>query len=328
MNKLVVACVVLSLSVGCGKKDKADESSKDDKAAEGSVQINDNAALVETYDHGSVAWNVSAEGQVTARVTDEAGKDASKTSKGSIEWNDGATVKRADLVWNDKASALVAQGPEPKGDLTEVRYVIEPPTGAVHGVLDVPEGGLAVIKTDVQASASVDVSAVTPPHGGVVQVVGDQRVEIVGAEGTDEVRVYVLDPAWKPTVAVDAKITIAVGGAAPEVIVLEQAEGGAYFVGRWHVVGEPPRLTIVVRRAGKAHVAIVGWKPGVKLVCAGGPHVKVKVKAVAWGPSVKVKPGEFHGEGHDEGHGEGHAGVGFEVKGNGNGHGKGKLKFK
>lgn len=257
MKNLVLVGMVAALWLGCAKNENGEK-----RAEEGS----ESAALVETFDRGSIAWNVSADGQVVAHVTDEGGKDVSKTTKGSIEWTEGSDVKRADLVWNDKASALVAQGPAPKGELTEIRYVLEPQGAPVHGVLDVPEGGLASLRADGEAAAKIDVSGVTAPHGGVVQVVGDQRVEIVADADSDEVRVYVLDTSFKPTVAVDAKITIAVGGASPEVIVLTAADGGAHFVGHWHVTGEPPRLTISVRRAGKAHVAVVGWKPGAKLI--------------------------------------------------------------
>jgi hypothetical protein len=88
------------------------------------------------------------------------------------------------------------------------------------------------------------------------------------------------------------KITIAVGGPKPEVIVLTGAPDVYYCVGHWHVVGEPPRVTVVVRNGPKVHVAIVGYRPGIKMKVAGGPKVKVKVTGVGWGgPNVKVKVG-------------------------------------
>jgi hypothetical protein len=73
--------------------------------------------------------------------------------------------------------------------------------------------------------------------------------------------------------------------------VLTPAPDGVYFIGHWRVVGDPPRLTVCVKRPGRVRVAIVGWHPGVKIHVGGGPKVKVKVKGgvVFGGPKVDVK---------------------------------------
>jgi hypothetical protein len=105
--------------------------------------------------------------------------------------------------------------------------------------------------------------------------------------------VYLLDASWKPIVVGDRKITLAIGGAKPQVIVLVPGESSAYLVGHWRVVGQPPRVTVMIKRPGVTHVAIVGWHPGAKIVMVGGPRVKVKVKGVHWngsgGPPTMVK---------------------------------------
>jgi hypothetical protein len=272
------------LALGCGKKNErgADPSTKESSAA--------SASLVEVFERGSVAWNVSSNGEVLAHVHHNTDGDISKDSKGSIVWSENGEVKTAELVYSADRGALVAKGPALEADLTEIRYTLTVQGGdPVQGALHVPADGSEMIVADAKASASVSVDGVVAPHGGVIQVVGDQRIEIVGDDDSDEVRVYVLDTSWKPVTVVEHKITIAVGGPKPEVIVLAPAPDGLYFVGHWHVVGEPPRVTVYVKHKGKAHVCIVGYRPGVKLYVNSGPKVKVKVKGVAWGPKADVK---------------------------------------
>ena len=274
------------LAVGCGKKkDSTEEPSKKESSAA-------SASLVEAFERGSVAWNVSSNGEVLAHVHHNDDGDISKDSKGSIEWTENGAQKSAPLKYDPDRAALIAQGPALQADLTEIRYSLsvqnaEPVTGALH----VPADGSAMIVADTQASAKVSVEGVVAPHGGVIQVVGDQRIEIVGDDDSDEVRVYVLDAGWKPITVVEHKVTIAVGGPKPEVIVLAPSPDGLFFVGHWHVVGQPPRVTVYVKHKGVAHVCIVGYRPGVKLMVNSGPKVHVKVKGGGWGPSVKVNGG-------------------------------------
>lgn len=282
-SRIAVVGLMLALSAGCGKK-------KDDPSREASSEKRaESASLVEAFERGSVAWNVDASGQVLAHVHHNDDGDISKDSKGTIEWTENGQVKSAQLKYDSDHAALVAQGPALEADLTELRYTLVTQGEPVSGTLHVPADGSAAIVADTQASAKVSVEGVVAPHGGVLQIVGEDRLEIVADDDSDEVRVYLYDASWKPVVFVDHKITIAVGGPKPEVVVLAPGPGSVYFVGAWHVVGEPPRVTICVKRAGKSHVAIVGYRPGVKLYVATGPKVHVKVKGVGWGPSVKIK---------------------------------------
>lgn len=289
MNTLIRVGLVLSLAfavAGCGKK--KEETTGEEKAAPAATAAA-SSSIVEVYERGQIAWNVDTNGQLLARVQDDSGTNTSKKASGTIEWNEGETVRSAKLSFDEKAEALVAQGPVPKDDLTEIRYSLVYDGEPVIGSLHVPQAGTAALSAEAEAAAKIDVSAAVPPHGGVIQVVGEDRVEIVADDDSDEVRVYVLDASWKPIVVGDRKITIAIGGAKPQVVVLTAGEGGAYFVGHWTIVGEPPRLTVMIKRPGATHVAIVGFHPGAKLHVAGGPKVKVKVKGVAWGPKADVK---------------------------------------
>jgi len=285
-SRLVVCAVALALAGGCSKKNKDAENDDRQSNVEGAA----GAAFVEQFERGSVAWNVKANGQVLARIEDDGGKDISKDVKGSIAWTEGNDTRTANLEWDNDVKALVAKGPPLEQDLTELRYTLISEGEPVAGALHVPANGTAELNADANVAAKVSVEGAVPPHGGVIQVVGDDRLEIVADDDSDEVRVYLLDASWQPVAIVDRKITIAVGGPKPEVVVFTPAPGGVYFVGHWHVVGEPPRLTVCVKRPKLVRVAIVGWHPGVKIHVGGGPKVKVKVKGgVVFGPKVDVK---------------------------------------
>lgn len=268
------------VAIGCSKHEKEDTR---ESAAE---KFSPSASIVEVYERGQIAWSVDAQGQVLARVLDDAGANGSRKASGTIEWNEGDVVRSAKLAYDDHVEALVATGPVPADDLNELRYTVVYEGEPVNGSLHVPRDGTAALQAEAKASASIDVTGAVAPHGGVVQVVGEDRVEIVADDDSDEVRVYVLDASWKPTPIGDRKITIAVGGAAPRVVVLVAADG--YFVGHWKLVGQP-RVTILIKRPGGAHVAIVGFHAGGKLHVAHGPKFKVKGPSWKGGPPAMVK---------------------------------------
>jgi hypothetical protein len=145
-----------------------------------------------------------------------------------------------------------------------------------------------------------------------VQVVGDDRVEIVADKDSDEIRVYVLDAGGKPVAPGDRKITLAVNGDSNEVVVLTPSSDGVYLVGNWKTKTDPSRITVSVRRGSTVHVAIVGWHPGAKLMVVGGPKWNVHVKDKGW-KKVEIKHDKKddddhgpHGHGHDNGKHKGH----------------------
>lgn len=275
---------VAVLAVGCKKK-SSDPSTKE-SSSQGA-----GASMVELFERGSVAWNVESSGQVLAHIHHNDDGDITEKSKGTIEWTENGETKSAALKFDSDRQALVAQGPALEADLTEIRYTLVTNDEPVSGALHVPAEGSESLMASVNASAKVSVEGVAAPHGGVVQVVGEERIEIVGDDDSDEVRVYVYDASWKPIVVGGRKITVAIGGSKPEVVVLAPGPDLYYCVGTWHVVGEPPRVTVVIKNGGKTHVAIVGYKPGIKMKVAGGPKVHVKVKGKGFGPGVKVNGG-------------------------------------
>jgi hypothetical protein len=315
-------------SFGCKKdKDSNGRGSEVTKAA--------SASLVEKFDGGSVAWNVSAQGEVLAHVKDQAGDDISKSVKGNIEWTAGGKVQTAPLAWDAKAEALVAVGPPLQQDLTEIRYTFVADTQPIVGVLHVPANGTSIIAVDAAAAAKVELKAQVGPHGGPIQIVGEDRIEIVAEPTTNYVRVYVLDASLQPVVIGKRRITIAVGGPQPEVIVLTPGPQAAFFTGSWHVVAEPPRLTVAVHDPIVGlHVGVVGMLPGVPLLVGGGPVLAMglpaplpfRVQGVVFGPGVSITVGgTFYADGvvyagkHDNGNHYGQIKNGGGVKGGGPG---------
>lgn len=331
----LVACLA-GCGGGCSKKDGEEKTSETQSA----VMTSAKDAIVEGFANGSIAWLIGADGNVQADVTDKAGAPITKDVSGTISWtSESGEARTAKLAYDDGKKALVGKGPEPKQDVTEVKYEIKSPPGPFEGTLHVPAGGTSALAADAKTAADVKVDTTTGPHGGVVQVVGDDRVEIVADDDTDQVRVYILDASGKAVAVGDRKVTLAVNADGSEVVVLVPSADGAHLSGSWKAKSDPSRITVVVRRATVTHAAIVGWKPGTKLMVVGGPKVKVKVKGANFGPAKVVKIDGKDGPGggpilkvdlkdkdkdkdKDDDKGKGKGG------GNGNGNGNGKSKGK
>lgn len=308
------------------------------KAGDATNGLAADSALVEVLESGTVAWRVGGDGKIAAEVTDKDGKPVTKDATGTVTWSGAGEPGSAKLAYDGDAKALVAAGPPLKADVTELKYEIAAPSGALTGVLHVPVGGTAALVADAKASEKVAAPA-TGPNGGVVQVVGDDRVEIVSDDDADEVRVYVLDADGKPTAVGARTVTLGVSGAANDVVVLTPSPDGQYLTGKWKTNADPARITVALRKEGRVHVAIVGWKPGTKLVVAGAPKIKVKKHGLGWGkggkpedlrgkagagitPNGAVVKVDLKDDDKDKGKGGGHG------NGHGNGNGKGGGKGK
>lgn len=263
------------------------------KAADTNDVMITDSALIEVLGNATVAWRVGADGKTAAQITDKDGKPVTKDARGTIAWKtDSGEAASAKLSYDADAKALVAAGPPPRADITELKYEIAVKDGAITGALHVPVGGTAAIVSGAKASEKIATDA-TGPNGGVVQVVGDDRIEIVADDESDEVRVYVLDAGGKAIVAGERKITLGIDADGTEIIVLTPSPDGLYLTGKWKAKVDPSRITLVVRKGGEARVAIVGWKPGAKLVVSGGPRLKVKKHGLGWGAGGK--PVELRG---------------------------------
>src|SRR5262249_49315367 len=124
------------------------------------------------------------------------------------------------------------------------------------------------------------------PNGGVVQVVGDDIIEIVADKNSGQLRVYVLDTDFKPVPIGERKVTLGFVGPTTEIVVPESGPGGAYFVGKLSAKVNPIKITVGVRYHGTLHdalhVALVGYRPGITIVVGAAAPPIVLLVATPW----------------------------------------------
>jgi len=286
MSKILLLCSCIFLAtagpVAC--------KSSDDTASAEEVSESPEA-IVEQHDKVSIAWTVNGEGQARAVVLED-GKPAKQKFKGTLSW-DGKTI---DLKPNESTGVLEASGPKLEADITEVGYVVTGPEAkTLRGSLHLPRGGTKELVASAKESASVDLQGKGGPHGGKVQVVGNDRVELVANPDSGEIRVYVLDADLQPVAVGDRKITVAVVTDRPQVLVLVPDSKGEYASAKLAGTAEPVKVTVSITREDTTHVVLVDHRPRtVVVVGASAPRVKIMVKGSFWAPAVVVVDDDRH----------------------------------
>jgi len=270
-------------------------------------------SITEEHDSGTVTWNVSPDGQVSALAKTKDDKPVGKDVTGELTWTTPDGDKTIPVTVDEKTGLLVASGPKLEDDITEIKYKLNIEGKAWTGTMHLPKGG-----TKELAESAKEATENTPekdqkgPNGGVIQVVGKDKIEIVADKKSGQVRVYVLGDELKPIEVGERKIKLAVTTAnGPEVVVLTPEPKGLYFTGKLTVKAEPVKVTVAVTHHDETHVCLVGWHPGVHVVVGShAPHVAIWVNA-GWvvAPVVVV---------HDHPH----------VHWKGKGKGKGKIKIR
>lgn len=277
--------------VGCSKGEATtDPEANAEVAAETEAAVGAEA-VIEEHDGGSVAWAIAPDGNVKAAVSGPDGKLIRENVNGTLVWKTGGATKTVPLAVDAKSGVLIGAGPKLEGDLSEINYTLTVDSKPWTGTLHLPAGGTAELVASAKAALDVEVpEGKLGPHGGVIQVVGKDRVEIVADEVSGEVRVYLLDADFNAVAVGDRKVTLGVVAEAPQILVLTAVEGGAYFKGKWALQVDPLRVTILVRSGASASVALVGCRPGARVVIgARVPRVKVRVKT-AWAAEVDANP--------------------------------------
>jgi len=260
-------------------------------------------AITEDNDFGSITYTVAPEGQIKAVVKTSDGKPITKGVTGEFAFKVDDKETKVPATVDEKTGVIVAAGPKLEADLTPISYNLQVQGKPWTGSVEVPVGGTIALNESAKFAAANPIPAgKVGPNGGVIQVVGPDRVEVVADKGgSGQVRVYFLDPEYRVIAPPrDRRVKIAVVAETPEVIVLDppEAEADLYLVGSFRTRVDPVRLTVAVASPTVTHTAIVGYRPGVHLVVgARAPRVRV-MTATGWGPAVYV-----HGHGH--GHGRG-----------------------
>ena len=177
----LLACALFALAGNGCSKNKGEQAGADPTA------LDAQSALIEERDEGKLEWLVAPDGQVRVKVTVNDG--ATPALSGSLLLDGQAFPMTAD------GASLTTSIPKLAADLTTITYSLKVGEATWDGALHVPPGGTK----DLVATPTVtSPEGAKGPHGGTLDVVGDQRVELVVDPQTNEVRVYLLDDKLQP----------------------------------------------------------------------------------------------------------------------------------
>jgi hypothetical protein len=273
--------VVLALSLaGCGGKGEAEEGFD---AREAIVEQNGATRLALAVDRGGKA-KLSVKGADGKPVPGVTGTLAVKGESPT------ALASRVPLTPEPKTGLLLASLPELADDLTEVRYDLNVGGRPLNGTMHVPAGGTKELEESAQVAAKAKIAPGTRgPNGGVVQVVGDDVIEVIAGQKKGAVRAYVLDSNLKPVAIGSRTIKLGlVSEKGSEVVVLAPDPGGQFLVGKLTLIANPIKITIAVTYHGETVVAVCNHPPGSVIVVGPGAPVIVILANVSWDIDVVV----------------------------------------
>jgi hypothetical protein len=314
MNTTLLRSIFVALAVSVALpacRSKSEEKSAPEITAE---SMPEQGVITEQHDSASVTWSVARDGQVKALVKTPDGKPIQTGVTGTIiVKGEGpeATPVELPLVPDPKTGMLIGLLPKQlDADVTEMDYELKINGKPVQGTLHIPPGGTAELEANAKVAAKVTLPEGKGPNGGVVQVVGEDVVEIVADKSSGNVRLYVLDDGLKPVKIEDRKVKVAfVSPEGPDTIVLAPDPGGLYFTGKMRVIAPPRKITVALTYRGETDVVLCGYRPGaVVMVGAAAPSFGVLVD-VSWGVAVAapviVVDGHHHWKGKGKGKGKG-----------------------
>jgi hypothetical protein len=283
---LPIASLVLVLASGCGTK----EAPAPVVAVETETTVEADLGadpLVEQQDDGSVAWRIDPDGQVRAAASTSAGARIKQDLGGTLVYKiEGGEPRTVPLVMDAKTGVLVAAGPKLEADLTEVDYTITVSGKPWSGVIHVPVGGTAALVASAKVTAEARLPDETVgPHGGTIQIVGDDRLEMVAEADTGRTRVFVLDVNLQPVMLETRTLRMGFVAERSELVTFVPAPSGLFFVGRIGAAINPLQITVALGFGGVTHAAIWGFRPGIRLyspsatiLIATAPRVQFRLK--------------------------------------------------
>jgi hypothetical protein len=236
-------------------------------------------ALTEQNEDGSVSWEVGGDGRIRALVTSPNGEVVKNNATGAVTVKGEDGTQTVTLKQDPDTGLLLGQAAKLKGELTQVDYALNVGAKDWKGVLYVPEGGTAELDEGAKAASKITVpEGKQGPHGGTIQIVGQDRIELVADPSSKEVRVYVLDGDLKQVPIGARRVKLAVVDDRPEVIVLTPEPGGTFLKGRVASEHDPIKVTVSVTVNEERHVALVGYHPGaIVVVGSRAPRIHVMV---------------------------------------------------
>jgi hypothetical protein len=280
---LATAAALTTSGAGCSK----------DKGPAAAEAITAESAVTEKNGDLEVTWNVTPDGQVTALVKDKDGLPVRKgvTVTVTVKPQGGGAPVAVPLTPQGDAGLLTGQIPKLDADLTEVSYDVQADAAKSQGTMHLPRGGTKELVESAREAAAAKPIAKDQkgPNGGVVQVVGDDIVEVVADKGSGAVRVYFLDDDLKVIPIGKRKGKLGFVGASPVVVDVTPDPGGLYLVGKVDISIQPVKITVVVIDGDEVDVALCGYVPGGVIVV--GPAAPVIGVFIVTSWPVVVVPG-------------------------------------
>lgn len=275
-------------------------SKKDEQAKGGEITAESVAAeeeITEQHEPATVSWVVAPEGKLKARFKAPDGAPLGNSVTGTVTVKPvqaDAKPVTAKLVYDTEAGVHTAEFPALDADLTEVTYDVSVKGKPINGALHVPRGGTRELVATAKVAAEVKIPEDKKgPNGGIIQVAGDDVIEVVADAKSGETRVYVLDDDFKPIPVGKRKVKIAVVGSAPETVELQAEPKGLYFTGKLAVVKtNPHKVTVVLHGESSPQPVVVlcHHRPGRVVVVGHGAPVVGLFVATTWAPVVVVNP--------------------------------------
>lgn len=259
------------------------------------------SALVEHHENGTVAMVVGPDGKASALIKNADGTVMKGKITGTMTFGTGADAKAVPVEVEEGTGVVRAAGPPLTADVTPMSYALVVDGQPWNGAVELPPAGTAELVATAKLQPD-PATAKVGPHGGIIQVVGPDHIEIVADKDAGQARVFVLDSDLKPVDLGDRKVTLAFRDADVEVVHLVPEPKHRWLVAPVVLHDDPARITVVVHNGPVVHSCIVGYTPTAHLVVVSpkAPRTHVFVTGVwAWGPRVKVR-GHGHGHGHWE----------------------------
>lgn len=308
MGVVVLASALAALGLGCGSKseDKAVASAsaealgqKETPAAD-VEEIPEGQVLTQQIGDTNVSWLVKPSGDVYALVKKNGKEVPASALDGKVTvaplGEGGAPVEKK--LTNEGGVLTTNVGPL-AGTVNEVKYDLVVDKQPVVGVLHVPKTGTDALIDEAKVAAKAKFKPGTlGPHKGVVQVVDEDVVEIVGQTGGGAIRVYYLDDDLKEIKAPDHKVKLALYAGKTYWVELKPHESGTYFYADVDIKVDPTMITVVIEDKGDVDVCLVDYVPGHVVVWGpSAPVIHVWVVAswdvfVIGGPDIHVHPGK------------------------------------
>jgi hypothetical protein len=216
--------------------------------------IGKESTVAERATEATFYWNIEADGDARLVVKNSAGEIVKEGVTGQLSFSSDAVSesKTVQLAPQGKSGVLLADGPKLDREVTEVKYAVlvdgKPVTGALH----VPATGTEGLSAAAKQSAGAEDKG---PNGGTIQVVGEQRYEVVGDAGSGQVRAYLLGTdAKRPK-----KLRLGVDAKSPKLVELVWNDEGYYVADIG--TAAPRKLTlVVVDHDERPHVVVLGHR--------------------------------------------------------------------